>query len=654
MKIKILIYILFGIIIATLIKITIIDNKIYLKKLDEATNTYVYGNSPPRGRIYDRNHNLLVDNERVLEITYSNQGLNKIEELDLAYQVVNYIDLDYNKVTINNLKELYKVKNSNTISNKISKEEYAKLKERKLTNNDINNLIFERISDEELSTLNDLDRKVAYLYYLMNNGYSYSTKTIKKEATESEYAYFSLNSYRLNGFNTNITFKRIYPYGDLFKSILGNVGLIPKELKDEYLKKGYSLNDIVGLSNIELEYENELKGKKAIYKKISNNKLELVSEEVKGNDLVLSIDINLIKDINDIIDRRLIKAKSEPNTKYLNKTYVIIQEPNTGNILAMSGRKIDEVENGYYLSDITSYILTDPMTPGSVIKGASILVGYNTGAIKIGESFTDECIKFHNLPRKCSAQRYGMVDDIKALAVSSNVYQFKTALKVAGIDYHYNMDVTTNKDNFDVYRNTFKEFGLGVKTEIDLPIESIGNSSNKYTPDLYMNLVIGQLDTYTPIQLSQYITTISSNGNRLRPRLLKEIYSNLDNNTLLEKVKPTILNTVTTKEEYLNRVQAGFREVMVNGYGNNVMGKLTEPAGKTGTSESFLDTDDDGIIDTETVSSSFVGYAPYNNPKMTITVTTPDVSYKKAKTDYISYVNRLISRDISNMYFEKY
>ena len=83
-KLNIIICILFGIIILFLTKTTIIDNEFYLKKLDELTNIYVYGNSPPRGKIYDCNYKLLVDNERVLEITYTNLGLSSIEEVNLA------------------------------------------------------------------------------------------------------------------------------------------------------------------------------------------------------------------------------------------------------------------------------------------------------------------------------------------------------------------------------------------------------------------------------------------------------------------------------------------------------------------------------------------------------------------------------------------
>ena len=636
-----------------LVKTIYFKRDYYVKRLSSLTNILVYAESAPRGRIYDRNHNLLVDNEEVFEIVYKKENnISKDKEIELAYSVIDYIELDYSKLDIRNLKEFFLVKYPDIGNSKITDLEYKKLKERKLNNNDIENLKISRITDDDLSVFNDQDKKCAYLYYLMNTGYSYSEKIIKTEASYSEYAYFSENKDSLMGFNTKTGWKRIYPYGDTFKSVLGNVGPIPKEHKSEYLNNGYSINDVVGLSNIEKEYEKYLKGKKAIYRKISNDKLELISNSVRGCDIILSIDINLIKDVEEIIDRNLIRAKGEANTNFLNKTYVVIQEPNTGEILAISGRKILKSDDNYFLSDITPYALTDPMTPGSVIKGASLLVGYNTGVIEPGFITTDECIKLYNLPAKCSSHRVGRLDDIKALAESSNVYQFKIAMKVAGIDYSYNTKASVSKESFSIYRNTFKQFGLGVKTEVDLPVESLGYSGSKIAPDLLLNYSIGQYDTYTPIQLSQYITTIASNGNRLKPHFLKEVYS-YDNN-LIYKFEPTIINSVETKEEYLKRIQEGFKAVMDYGLGKNVMGNSPNPAGKTGTSESFLDADNDGKIDTETVSNAFVGYAPFDEPKMTITVTTPDVEDPNTNINYHSYVNRRIAREVSNTFFDKY
>ena len=230
-------------------------------------------------------------------------------------------------------------------------------------------------------------------------------------------------------------------------------------------------------------------------------------------------------------------------------------------------------------------------------------------------------------------------------------------MKVGGATYSYNEPLTINPVAFDIYRNTFKEFGLGVKTEIDLPVESLGYSGTKTAPDLLLNFSIGQYDSYTPIQLSQYITTIASNGKRLKPHLLKEIHEATSYEELgktLEIKEPVILNTVSTKEEYLKRVQEGFVAVMEVGLGKKVMGNSPNPAGKTGTSESFIDTDKDGKIDTETTSNAFVGYAPSDNPTMTITVTSPDVEDPNTGYNYRTYMNRRIVRMISNKYFEMF
>ena len=646
---------LFFIILIVLVKTIYFNSAFYIEKLEKLTEVIVEGESAPRGRIYDRNYNLLVDNESVPIIYYQkSKNITVSEELNLAYQIIEHIELDISKLNIRNLKEFWLANHQEEAASRITTEEYEKLKRRVLTNSDIENLKINRITEEDLNSYNEHDKEAAYLYYLMNRGYSYEEKIIKEDASDDEFSYFSENNDRLNGFNTKITWKRKYLYGDTFKTILGSVGSIPKEQKEEYLKKGYALTDKVGISNIEKQYEDLLKGTQAKYLKKSNQTLEKISDAQRGNDIVLSIDIHLQMEVDNIIEEQLILAKSEANTKYLTKTYVIIQRPNTGEILAMSGRELYQKGNSYDSYDITPYALTDPMAPGSVVKGASMLVGYNTGSVQIGEVMTDECIKIKNLPKKCSSHQVGRLNDIIALAESSNVYQFKIAMRVAKANYQYNEPLVIDENAFDVYRNTFHEFGLGVRTEIDLPVESLGYSGKNRAPDLLLNYAIGQYDTYTPIQLSQYITTIASNGKRLKPQLLKEVYEPTKNDELGKlayKIEPITLNTVTTEEKYLKRVQEGFRAVMTIGLGKNVMGDAPDPAGKTGTSESFMDTNGDGKIDTETVSNAFVGYAPYDNPEMTITVTSPDVEDPNTNVSFHSYVNRRIARMISNRYF---
>lgn len=658
-KIEIYTYLL---ILIFLLVATSLFHTIYIEKekhqlvLEEITNAVVEGRSAPRGRIYDRNYKLLVDNESVPIIVYKKkENTTTKEEIELAYKTINHIELDYNKLLNRNLKEFYLILNDEEISKRITEKEYEKLKRRTLTTDDIYNLKIDRITPEDLSSLTEEDKKAAYLYYLMKNGYSYEEHVIKENVSDEEYSYFAENEYNNTGFYTSITWKRKYLYGNTLKQIIGSVGKITKEEKNEYLKKGYSLNDKVGKSYLEKQYEDILKGKKSTYLKTSSYNLKNLTEEERGKDIVLTIDIDLQQEVEKILEEELSKAKKEANTNFFNKSYVVIQKPNTGEILAIAGKQIIKKGNDEQFIDIATGILTDPMTPGSVVKGGSMLVGYTTNNLKIGEVMTDECIKFKFTPAKCSSHRVGSLNDIKALAESSNVYQFKIAMRVGGANYKFNEDVTIKDEAFDIYRNMYSSLGLGVKTQIDLPIESLGYIGKKKSPDLLLNLSIGQYDTYTPIQLSQYITTLASNGNRLKPHLLKEIRESSKNETigkLEEEISPVILNKVETSQAYLDRVKEGFKAVISYGTGKNVMGNAPNPAGKTGTSESFLDTDNDGKIDTETISNAFVGYAPSSNPEMTITVTSPDVENPNTNTTYHSYVNRRIVRKISNYYFD--
>ena len=202
----------------------------------------------------------------------------------------------------------------------------------------------------------------------------------------------------------------------------------------------------------------------------------------------------------------------------------------------------------------------------------------------------------------------------------------------------------------------YSSFGLGVKTGIDLPNESLGYSGSSRLPGHLLDFAIGQYDTYTPIQISQYINTIANGGTRYQPYLLKDVYEaskehNLEN--LVYSNTPKSVGTVEIDPIYMNRVQEGFRAVVDYGLGYGYMGDYgVIGAGKTGTSQSFIDTDTDGKVDTETISTSFVGYAPYDNPRVSIVVVSPDVATSEAKTT--SGINRRISSKIINKYFEIY
>lgn len=657
----IVIIILFFLVIIKIADVMLFNEEKYKDQLAILTYDKVFGPSTPRGRIYDRNYNIIVDNKSLKTITYQKKkGTSNKDMIEVATKLASNIELDYSKLTERAKREYFYAKNKSECDKLITKEEQEKVKQHKLSLKELEELKLKRIDSKKLE-FSDSENKISYLYYLMNKGYTYEEKIIKSNVSDKEYAYVSENNNILTGFNTQIDWERVYPYGDTLKSILGTVSSstqgLPAEEKDFYLEKGYNLNDRVGLSYIEKQYEEYLHGTKALYKIVNSHEKKLLKEGSRGKDIVLSIDINLQQEVERILSEQIKRAKTEPNTDYYDHSSVIIQEPTTGEILAMAGKKI---VNGEIIDNTTS-LLMQPITPGSVVKGASMLVAYNENAVKIGEKMLDECVKVAGVSEKCSSvNNLGVINDITALAKSSNVYQFKAAIRVNGQEYYRGMKLNFNQKAFDTYRNMYHSFGLGVKTQIDLPTESngYGAKEDKASGNL-LDFVMGQYEAYTPIQLSQYISTIANGGERLMPHLLKEVHTSSSTDEigkLEKKVEKKVLNTINTTAEYMNRVKEGFIAVLNSngGYGVGYMDKAMKPAGKTGTSQSFIDTDNDQVIDTETITSSFIGYAPFDNPKMSIIVTSPDSSHPNSSSNYASLVTYRITGEVSKKYAEMY
>ena len=636
--------------------------KASLGNLKKLSTKIVYGPSMPRGRILDRNYNVIVDNVGTNIISYKKEANVSVkDEIDYAYLLAEKIDINYAKLTKNSLKDFWIVNNKEKADKKITDKEYKLYERRKLKAKDLEALKKMRITDEELSIYSDIDKKSAYIYYLMNHGYSYDDKVIKEDITPLEYAFVAQNKNNLKGFSVSSSWKRTYPYGDTLRQILGNVSTseqgILKSDAASYLNKGYSLNDRVGISYLEKMYEDELKGKKDKYQ-IVNGKKTLIEKGRRGNDIVLSIDINIQQSLEEIIKEELINAKKEPNTKYYDHTSVIITDPKTGGVLAMASKQISENAEGYKISDYTTNLLTGSLAPGSIVKGASMLTGYSSGNLKIGEVLYDKCIKFKNTPRKCSWKTsLGALNDLKALELSSNSYQFQVALKVANVKYYDNMPIKIDEAPFKVYRNVFNSLGLGVKSGIDLPFETEGYKGKEYNAGLLLNYSIGQYDTYSVMQLASYVNTIINEGERLKLNLVKEVkYATKDNSIGKTKsmYQKTVLNNSNIDNIYFKRVKEGFSSVMKGMLGRGYMGNSPDPAGKTGTSETFYDSDLDGKVDTETYSKSFIGYAPKDDPVMSIVAISPHVRYKNTNSTYVSNVNKRIVSRICNIFFENY
>ena len=621
-------------ILLLIITIRFID--LYYFKHKEALNEYlrltnkiVYGSNAPRGRIFDRNGVLLVDNEGINTIIYRKIKNNK--DLDIAKKIIEITEIE--PASIDEQKRFYLAQNETDYL--LTTEELKKIEYRKITSDEIEKIKLERLTEEKLNYTEE-EKRIIKTYNLMTKGYEFSNKIIKEEVSEEECA--KINTLNIAGLSCEYQTKRKYLY-DSIKPLIGTVGNIEQETKDFYLEKGYSLTDKVGTSYLEKEYEEYLKGEKAIYKVNKDNSIKLMKDAIPGKDIYLSIDINIQNQIYEIIKKQLDKKDSYQNTEYYNTSYVIISNPNNGEIIASLG--LSKVNDDYH--NATTNLLTSSFTVGSVIKGASHTVGYQNKLIEEGKKINDSCVKLYQVPMKCSFKRLGYIDDITALKTSSNYYQFVTAIKLTGQNYKNNMKLNATEEHFNIYRNTFKSFGLGTKTGIDLENETTGIEGKQIADDLLLNLAIGQYDTYTGYQLTNYINTIATSGIRYSLHYLKEVK---DNSETIYEYKPKILNQIEDTG-YFSRITEGFKEVLYNGTGRGYTDTIYKPAGKTGTSEVVYDKN------TTTINQTYAMFAPYDNPQYSIVVISPNISYNNDNNTYIAPINRYISKEVSKLVFEK-
>ncbi|MFP7471228.1 penicillin-binding transpeptidase domain-containing protein [Niallia taxi] len=321
-------------------------------------------------------------------------------------------------------------------------------------------------------------------------------------------------------------------------------------------------------------------------------------------------------------------------------------EPKTGRILAMSGQVYDRKTKKF--TDYTPGTFTYAFEQGSVVKGATVLTGYQTGVRDIGETELDEVMRFKGSGTFSSYQSMGVLNDLKALERSSNVYMWKTAIEMMDGKYIPNGTLNINPDKIEQIRYYFNQFGLGIPTEIGFPNETAGIKGKNIST--YFQIAIGQLDTYTPMQIAQYITTIANGGYRMKPQLVKEIREadNTDNGLgkVVDEIEPVVLNKIDMNDEMLERVQQGFRQVTHGSQGtarSYFANEAYDAAGKTGTSEFYKK----GV---KTWNLSFAGYAPYDNPQISIAVIVPN-AYLDGYAQPHSAAN-VISQRVFRAYFE--
>ena len=647
-------------IIGRLLYMQVLNKDFYETKLASASKTKVTTSSA-RGQIYDATGKPLVENTIKQVVSFTRN--NKMTAADLkgtAKKLLAYVGVSSPTLTDRQLADYYLADQDvyKKAVESLPREKRLDSDGNQLSESELYNNTVESIDPSQL-TYSDDEKKEIYLFSQLNAVENFATGTVATDSlTDTQIALIASASKNLPGISISTSWDRKVLETSL-SSIVGSVSSekagLPAEEADSYLKKGYSLNDRVGTSYLEKQYEETLQGKRSV-KEIHLDKygnmesVDNIEDGSKGNNIKLTIDLAFQNGVDDLLKSYFNSELGNGGARYSEGVYAVALNPKTGAVLAMSGIKHD-TESGKLSSDSLGTV-TNVFVPGSVVKAATISSGWENGVLSGNQTLTDQPIVFQGSAPIYSWYKlaYGSfpITAVEALEYSSNAYVVQTALGIMGQTYQPNMFVGTSnlETAMGKLRSTFAEYGLGASTGIDLPNESTGFIPKEYNFANYITNAFGQFDNYTPMQLAQYVGTIANNGVRIAPHIVEGIYGNNEQGglgDLIQTVDTKEMNKINISESDVSILQQGFYQVSHGGSALTTgrafsNGAAVSISGKTGTAESYV------AGGQEANNTNAVAYAPSDNPQIAVAVVFPH------NTNLTNGVGPSIARDIINLY----
>ena len=602
------VFVLFLLLFARLTYMQVYNKSFYTKKLED-NSKYTVRIASERGQIFDAKGVALTTNQSKDVITFTRSNLVSSDTMKkVAEKLATMVTLTETKVTARQKRDFYLADSATykRVVNDLPKDKKTDKFGNKLAEATIYNNAVDAVPDEAVDYSED-ELKIVYIYSQMNAVSNFSTVTLKTgDLTPEQIAIVAAKQKELNGITVAKDWER-HTVDSALSPLIGKVSSseagLPQEDAKEYLKKGYALNDRVGTSYLDKEVE------------VASDKI--TQKGSKGNNLQLTIDLDFQKGVEDILGQQLSSEIAENKATYSEGMYAVVLNADTGAVLAMAGQKHEKGAPDFKADALGT--ITDVFIPGSVVKGATLTAGWRSGVIYGNQVLTDQPINIAGSAPIASwftDQGSRAITVTQALEYSSNTYMVQIAIKLLGQQYYPGMALST--DNMDkamkTLRDTYGEFGMGVSTGLDLPGESEGYISKKYNVANVLTEAFGQYDSYTTIQLAQYVASIANGGKRVAPHIVGGIYdagSNGSLGTLASTVDTRVLNTLPLDSEQMGIIQQGFNDVVNSGSslatGKAMASSIIPISGKTGTAETYA-TDASGNSVT-TVNLNAVAYA---------------------------------------------
>lgn len=463
-------------------------------------------------------------------------------------------------------------------------------------------------------------------------------RRIAKDVDFRVIAWYEENSSKLPGLDYVIETQRDYSFGVMGSHLFG----YSKEISSAQLqrrKEDYSMGDEIGFTGIEKTYEDILKGEKGINYVLVDSHQKTIGKykdgeedrtAVKGYDLVLSID----KDAQMVAeaafkDRRGALVAIEPSTGEI-LAFVSAPEFNLQDFASVTSNEIWTKLNTDADKPMFNRATMSIYSPGSTYKMLSALTALEEGIIDT--NYRVHCgggMQYGDRYFKC-LHVHGTVNVTTAIEKSCNTFFYQLILKIG----------------LDKWSDYSSRFGFGKKSGIDIPEESPGIlptrkyydrafGLNRWPKGILISLGIGQGElSVTPLQLAQYAALFANYGKSARPHFLKGYIETQTGK--YTGVEPRVFDLKISTKSFDVVRYAMFKVVNGAGTAGNIRLPNINIAGKTGTAQNPHG--DDHAV--------FLGFAPYENPKIAIAVVVENVGFGSVHA-------APIARDVIKAYLEK-
>ena len=444
------------------------------------------------------------------------------------------------------------------------------------------------------------------------------------QVPKEDYAHIAEVLYRFPGFFFQTRTVRHYPLV-IAAHTLGDIGEVSKgEMdKDEYYKMG----DYIGKSGIEKSYEKELRGEKGlkvVLVDVHNREMgsfmdgELDRDPVAGKDIYLGMDAGLQAYGEQLMQNKVGSIVAiEPATGQI---LAFVSSPTYDPNLLVGrerGKHYEELRKDP-MKPLINRAVSGTYPPGSTFKTVVGLIAMQSGSITPATCF--HCSGQGSMPIKCTHSHGSSPDFANAIMNSCNPYFYESFRATIN-----NPKFGGTKKGYEYWKEMTSKLGFGHKFGTDIPSELNGNiPSREYYDKMYANqwnavtirsLGIGQGEVLaTPLQLANIAATIANEGYYYPPHLIKAF----GDGSPLPEVMTTRMET-GIEQRHFKVMKAGLRTVFSGPAGTArryEMKDITQ-CGKTGTAQNPHGNN----------HSLFIAFAPAENPKIAIAVIVENSGY---------------------------